>query len=224
MNRTQLIFIDGLPGSGKSTTAKYITTHLQQCNIPSKWHVEEDADHPVHSRQFKKEYVSRNDFAEKCLQSWYNFAQTVTKSNHIIILEGSIFQSTVRFLLEYDSSIQSIQMYFSKFEDIISKLNPLLIYFYQSNVNEFLRKTIELRGSEWSNKVTNYITGTPYAIRNKLQGIEGNISFWESYRIICDDLFNTSKFTKMSIENSTGDWKVHYEKIIEYLNQNKIYR
>ncbi len=224
MNRTHLIFIDGLPGSGKSTTAKYIATHLQQCNIPSKWHVEEDADHPVHSRKFKQKYVGREDFAEKCLQSWYDFVHTVTQSNHIFILEGSIFQSTVRFLLEYDSNLRNIQIYFSEFENIVSKLNPLLIYFYQASVNEFLLKTIETRGREWHDKVTNYITNTPYAVCKNLQGIEGNIVFWESYKIICDDLFNASKLMKISIENSAGNWEVYYKEIIEYLNQNIIYR
>ncbi len=220
MDRIQLILVDGLPGSGKSTAAQFIAAHLQKSNIPSKWYIEEDADHPVHSRQFKRKHVSRNDFADKCLQNWYNFAQTVIKSNQIIILDGSIFQSSVRFLLEYDSSIHDIKMYFSKFEDIIFKLDPLLIYFYQSNVDAFLRKTIEMRGSEWSSKVENYITSTPYAIRNNLQGIEGHISFWESYRIICDDLFNTTKITKMSFENSARNWKSYYQEIKEYLNRN----
>src|SRR6266849_3998050 len=44
---TRLIFVDGLPGSGKSTMAEYVAGELEQRGIPCRLLREREPDHPL---------------------------------------------------------------------------------------------------------------------------------------------------------------------------------
>ena len=43
----ELIFVEGVPGSGKSTTAQFIARRLARSGRPARWFYEEQAPNPV---------------------------------------------------------------------------------------------------------------------------------------------------------------------------------
>ena len=43
---TRIVFVDGLPGAGKSTTAEYVAGELEQRGIPCRLFPERETDHP----------------------------------------------------------------------------------------------------------------------------------------------------------------------------------
>jgi adenylate kinase family enzyme len=43
---TKLIILDGLPGSGKSTTAQWLELQLQRNGFDAQWYWEGDVPHP----------------------------------------------------------------------------------------------------------------------------------------------------------------------------------
>ncbi|WP_339320320.1 hypothetical protein [Paenibacillus sp. FSL R10-2734] len=45
--RSKLVLIEGLPGSGKTTTAQLVHEILTEMNIPSQLFLEEDLEHPA---------------------------------------------------------------------------------------------------------------------------------------------------------------------------------
>jgi thymidylate kinase len=42
----ELIFVEGVPGSGKSTTAQFIARRLARSGRPARWFYEEQAPNP----------------------------------------------------------------------------------------------------------------------------------------------------------------------------------
>ena len=48
----RLYLIEGLPGSGKTTTAEALTHLLQEQQTDTRLHIEGDLNHPADSRRF----------------------------------------------------------------------------------------------------------------------------------------------------------------------------
>jgi len=46
MNNTKLILVEGLPGSGKTSTARYVKQLLDEQNIANRLFLEGDLEHP----------------------------------------------------------------------------------------------------------------------------------------------------------------------------------
>jgi hypothetical protein len=180
-----LILIEGLPGIGKSTLAERLCEFALRAGRASEWHLEEAAEHPVHPRPLRA-LRSEADYSLRCLQSWQRFTDTVRSETTRYILEGSALQSTVRFLMEQESS--EIADYFERFEEIVRPVNPVFIYMQTENANSHSRGTAAHRGPGWTSKVAAYIEQTPYARRRALQGEGGMHRFWADYAQLCDVL------------------------------------
>lgn len=95
----RLILIEGVPGSGKSTLAETLCKEALSLGINASWYLEESRDHPVHP------HIDRNgkNLSEYYLRQWKNFISANASRDHLFILEGSLFQSTIRFMLEAGS-------------------------------------------------------------------------------------------------------------------------
>ena len=92
---TKLIHVDGIPGSGKSTTAQWIALELQKRNIAADWFMDEHRDNPVTAWD-----ASDNDlFITQILDNWQRFSRAVQSSNTLFVLEGSLFQHILLRLL-----------------------------------------------------------------------------------------------------------------------------
>ena len=100
---TRLILIEGLPGSGKTTTAEWICEWLRETGAAAEWFLETLHDHPVIDRPTLKT-PREPGYVDRCVSRWRAFADAVVDdpASPVQVLEGCFFQSTVRFLLEHD--------------------------------------------------------------------------------------------------------------------------
>ena len=92
---TRVIFVDGLPGSGKSTTAEWIAVDLAARGLPCRLLREREADHPLNvggdlhpsgsttgTRMFSTYTVS--SFVEESLARWREGAFTFIEEEILI--------------------------------------------------------------------------------------------------------------------------------------------
>ena len=161
-----LWFVEGLPGTGKTTMAQKLCAQARKSGRSAAWYLEEAADHPVHDRELKEGRKNRDIFVKSCLDAWRRFAENSTKTNGIHILEGGAFQSTVRFMME--EQISGIEDYYSLFEEIVSPFAAHVIYLKPKDATEHSLLTSLSRGDVWTGKVSSYLEKTPYS---KSQGL-----------------------------------------------------
>jgi hypothetical protein len=183
----RVVFVEGLPGSGKTTLARRLCEAEREAGRASEWHLEEAADHPVHPHSLGA-CRTHDNYASLCLQSWQRFAGRSESEDRLQILEGSALQSTVRFMMEQERDRQGIADYFVRFEEIVGPLQPGFIYLRPADAEIHSQAIAQFRGPDWTCKVAAYIEQTPYARRRGLRGEAGMHRFWADYAQLCDAL------------------------------------
>ena len=214
--KTQLILIDGLPGSGKSTSAQFIALQCKQNALPARWFFELEHEHPIHafhawSRKGPEEFIATT------LRNWQRFTAEKQNSHFINIFESTIFQSTLRLLLQSDLPSEQIVDYAQQVEKIIAVLQPILIYFEHTDVAAVLRSICQKRKSTWEQYITEVIAKSEYGKRRKLQGFDGLVRFFQEYQELTLSLCEKYQGRKLVIQDAQHDWKKSRLRICDFL-------
>lgn len=181
----RLLLIEGLPGTGKTTLASHLCASALREGRKSRWYLEEAADHPVHPHSLGA-LKSMVEYPSHCLRSWQRFVDEARSDDTLHILEGSAFQSTVRFMMEQGR--EDMADYFEAFERLLAPVSPSFIYLRPEDAETHSRATARHRGLGWTRKVATYIEQTPYARHRGLRGESGMHRFWADYASRCDAL------------------------------------
>ncbi|MFL6622765.1 MAG: hypothetical protein ACJ8KA_09555 [Sulfurifustis sp.] len=161
------------------------------------------------------------------MDAWRAFVTQSLSSPVLHILEGSAFQSTVRFMLESERS--DIEQYYRQFENVTAPLSPALIYLRPADGFRFSRALAVHRGASWSQKVADYLSATQYGRRRGLEGVDGMYRFWQDYAEQCDALVTTSRLPNCIIDVAVGDEDRRLAEAVVYfrrmtLTANKAYQ
>jgi thymidylate kinase len=226
MKNCKLILIEGIPGSGKSTTAQYVSNVLGKNKIIHKWWYEEEKGHPVYiykdheSLQQVVANLSNGNYREvidRALEQWEEISSFIQASDEIIIVDSCLFGYLTWSLFPYNVPIIEIKEYALKVEGLISGCNPQLIYLYQNDIHTALTKICERRSGDTKKNFTNAATGSAYCLSRGLSGFDGLSTYWQDYRVLTDDLFNDLRMSRISINNSEGDWQLYNNEILKFL-------
>jgi hypothetical protein len=220
---TNLICVDGLPGSGKSTTAQLLFIHLSRNGYNAEWFYEHQISHPIYKyydlgKAFGMSPLESKRAHERALRNWKRLANSLRRTGRITILESTLFQTTAGGLLLMDLSPDEILSFVLRVRHIIHKLNPVIIYFYQRDVARALKNIRNRRGEFFETLLVSQIGRTPYGKRRKVENFDGVIGFYQDLRKITDRLFSMLDFTKIAIESSRGRWKDYHQRITRTLS------
>lgn len=183
---TNLWLIEGLPGAGKTSLAKDIAEQRQAEGASARWWLEEDRDHPVLPAALRKQSAASN-FPDLCLNA---FARFIAVEEGDLILEGSAFQSTVRFMFANAREPVVVSDYVDHWCRVVTPAQARLVYLTISQPKPHFEDICRVRGAEWSQKLIAYIERTPIAQAQRWSGFEGFVAFWEAYQDLCLNLLD----------------------------------
>ena len=198
----RIILIEGLPGSGKTTLAEWICRMLVKSGISTVWFREEQSDHPVMDRALRRS-AAVPGYGRRCVEKWQAFISSIREHSHFetFILEGCFFQSTVRFLLEYEHPESEYEFYVVESDAALVHCSTYLIYFTQPDPLTYLQKEIYFRKEPAIlSKIIAYTASTPYARSRNLQGPAGLQELYTDYRFLCDRLLGMTHFPILEID------------------------
>jgi hypothetical protein len=226
MRTTSLIFVEGIMGAGKTTTAWFLTQQLQQHGIAARFLLEgPTAEEPVHPLRVATELphpngvwldVTIQQYIERSVQKWRRFVQQAAQSAVVTVCDGLLFHGNMTDLLLMNAEPEVLSGYVAQVVETIHSLNPVLIYFYHADVAQALRAVCDARGSEWEAYQVNWKVRSPYGVQRSLQGFTGLVQLYQMYRRLCDDLFAQLAAPKLAIRNE-GDWATYYQQILTFL-------
>ncbi|KML36968.1 hypothetical protein [Cytobacillus firmus] len=275
---TKLILIEGLPGSGKSTTARLVHDILNQNGIEAQVYFEGNLDHPADYEsvafftndewQFLLEEFSafRDQLSEKSIsqdngfllpykklgpdmpdifyekafkhdiyelqlekniqlitQKWATFARQAENSNKVHIFECCFIQNPVTVgMIKYGAPQTKLLDYILALENSVKKLNPMLIYINQDNIEYSFKRAIKERPKSWSEGFIHYYTRQGYGKQNHLSGEEGTIKILKARRQAEEEILKKLTIRKTIINNTAYDEHSHKIALENFLINNPV--
>jgi hypothetical protein len=276
--KTKLIIVEGLPGFGKSTTAKLIDEILRIHTKPAELILEGNLDHPAdydgvaifnqkefdsllsNSGDFKTIFMNRvvqkgNDYLvpyrkllneygsfpeelmntifrhdiyelpferniELITDKWVEFAEKAIHEDKIYIFECCFIQNPVTIgMVKYGEKLEKVKDYVLTLETIIKRLNPVLLYVEQDNLEFSFRKAVQERPSEWSSGFIDYYTNQGYGKMHGYEGLEGTLKVLEERRSMEAEIVDALDIEKVKINNSTYKMEQYEAVLLEKLKQ-----
>jgi hypothetical protein len=96
---SRLVLVEGLPGTGKSTTAQFLALHAARHGRRARWYYEEEAGHPVTG--------SYHPSADP-LARWAAFVRAAGQADELVVLESAWLQWPILALLRHDLAPEAI--------------------------------------------------------------------------------------------------------------------
>ncbi|MBI3972627.1 MAG: hypothetical protein HY332_15220 [Chloroflexi bacterium] len=219
MRDTRIIFVEGIMGSGKSTTASFVTDQFQRNGIAACFiseggplRVALDLLHPLAVWRD----VTVEDYVERSLRKWHAFAREAAQSATVTVCDGLLFHGNVTDLLLMGAKPPILRRYVARVIECIDDLRPVVISFHHADVAQALRAVCDARGSMWEAYQVTWKLSSPYAVQRSLRGFDGLVQLYRVYRTICDDLFAQLALPKLAILNE-GDWATYRTDILTFL-------
>lgn len=134
----KLIFIEGISGVGKSTTATLLCNKLRAMAHPVACYLEGNPANPLDP--FDGTYppeMSLAAFSQTYLCCWQHFMYT--PQTHALILDGTLLHHQINDLIRnYDASNQTVLNHLAPLLQTVHSLHPIVFYISSSSVAQRL--------------------------------------------------------------------------------------
>ncbi|MEF2965376.1 hypothetical protein V3851_05975 [Paenibacillus sp. M1] len=213
--KKNFILIEGIPGSGKSTFARFLSNQFERNGRACRLFLETTYEHPI------IESTGREDdslFIKSFYDRWSKFLDNLPE-DEVVVLESAFLQSPIVHLLHKDADRELIKSLIMKVSNRLSMENCTLIYFYQKDAPAAIDKMLKARGGrEYLLHKHNEYKDEPY-FRNRIeQGPESHISFFLEYAVLAHEVVRELTISTEIIENSFADYGSYQKYVLEKLN------
>ncbi|WP_241026344.1 hypothetical protein [Burkholderia sp. Se-20378] len=219
----RLVIVEGVMGSGKSTAMRFIAKHLTKAGRDVVAIHERTEPHPVRATDELEHWfepwrdATAAQLAGRALARWATFVADALRGNTISVLDGQLFHGDLTHLLLMEGDPALIETYVRELARTIAPLAPLVIYFWQRDIDAALRTVCAERGDDWVAYQTRWKLAAPYCVRRGFTGLDGLIALYRDYRRLTDALFDQLPLDKLSIENGDRDWPAVECRILDAL-------
>lgn len=155
---------------------------------------------------------------ELITEKWKDFVEIANNENKTYIFECCFIQNPLTIgMVKYGEEKEKVISYINELAKIIEKLNPVLFYIEQDDLEFSFRKVFNERAKEWSAGFIEYYTNQGYGKMKGYHGLDGTIKVLEARRDIERGIFDMLNIKKTKIDNSQYEAIKYKSMIIEKL-------
>lgn len=234
MTDSILISIDGIPGSGKSSTALWLGDMLRKRGAAVRVVPENENPHPIRSLTDLQNPLAPwlethpEEFSRSCLEKFSRFLEMSTGvpgKQTILIADGLLFHTDSTSLLLMDPEEGVFQRHIEELHRIGRQIRYFPILLYSHPHASGLESTMAHRSAEWKTMQVHWKTSSPYCTSRKLQDSSGYIQFYEQYEKRIYDTFRSLSHPKehcLILENPALDWIASRKKTWSFCIRNGV--
>nr|WP_279588838.1 hypothetical protein [Paenibacillus castaneae] len=207
-----MIIIDGIPGSGKTTTASSILERLEAQQINTRCYLEQEESHPLLIAEPKFDSFENEEEADQFIHlltsRFSHFVQHQLNSIHeVIIIESVLLQDAINVSHLMGMSHPKLLELCSRLQTILEPLNPILIYYYHMDVEGQWRFICSVRGNDWG----------PVSLHSD-EDFKQAGEVWDKSQTFVRAVVDQWNIPKLIIENNDYHWDDYNQRINHFVD------
>ena len=216
IQRPRILFVEGLPGSGKSTAAAEIGRRCPDSRVFLEMH----PNHPLLVGVPPFGTIHRvhtaDSFAARALQKLDAFVEK-TGSDGSYVFESHPLQSTVRVLFQLDAPEPAMLKFWSDLQDRLAPVEPWLLYFRESDPGQAMEAIFRERGLAWQTYVVEALSQSPWMKERGLSGVAGLLEMVRHYAAFIDQLVDSWRFPMLALAARPESYERRTNTLIEWV-------
>jgi len=175
-------FIEGFPGTGKSTLAQWI--FLQRGGSRrTRWYYEYAANHPVcDTRPDAAQYFTTwQDYQASLVSRWKAYLEKGIPTGDEVIFDGALIQNVLLVALRHMVAPDAVSDVLCSLAGHLRQESSRLIYLAQPDPREAYAAMCARRGPHYTATVVERFERSPYARARDLSGLDGLLSYWQHH-------------------------------------------
>jgi hypothetical protein len=204
---SQLVIVEGLPGSGKSTLSQAISIATTQAGRVARWYSELELNHPLANAYPPEETGSLEEYFATCRASWLKFLEDHARHpERTCVVEAWLLQDLVFGLLADDVPRDAIIQGMNELWRLLPVATTTVVYLGKRDVSQAVRDVCEQRGAPMAEFYVSRNDDSPFARSRNVRGLPGLIQFWSEHRALSDEIIGSSGLRTFTRDVSRYDW------------------
>jgi hypothetical protein len=214
---SRLVFVEGFPGAGKSTTAQFLARRLARGGGRVRWIYEGEAPNPLVPSAPAGGYRSWEQFVDRRVARWRAFAAAAVDQDVTVIPESALLQLPVFTMLRRNLDPSLIVAFVERLVAAASPLRPMLVYLARRDPEAAFRTLGESRGLSWLLHHVANSAGYTFVQARGLAGLEGLLAYWRAHADLCGTIVDRIGLPKLALDVDGGDWAGRRRQICEFV-------
>ena len=198
-----LLFVEGAPGTGKSTTAQFLAVHSSRHGRPARWVYEDEAPHPIFGTQ--ADTSSWDAYFAQSVERWRLFAARARVADEITVIESALLQRPVFTLLREDVARETTLGFLARIADVVRDADPVLVHLSHADHTAGFRALCRRRGTEWVRDHVRRLEASPFAKRRGVAGVDGLERYWSEHEALTHSAVPLLGLQTIGVQRA-GDW------------------
>ena len=212
-----LVFVEGVPGAGKSTTAQFLARQLMRHGRPARWIYEEEVPNPFVPEMPVAGWPTWEDFAEAHIERWRAFARDTAAATEAVIVESYLLQRPVFTMLRRDADRTLIEALVTRFAGAVAPLRPKLVYLAHPDAERAWRAIAAKRGGAFMTDAVNRSEEWPFRQSRGLAGLDGVLAYWRAHAALCDGIVSELPMETLIVDVTARGYSERRAQICKFL-------
>jgi hypothetical protein len=215
---SRLIFVEGFPGAGKSTTAQFLARQLARRGGRARWVYEGEVPNPLVPTTPSGGYASWEQFANRHVERWRTFAVAAAEHDVTVVPESALLQLPVFTMLRRNLDPTVIADLVGRLVEAARPLRPSLVYLARRDPEGAFKAIGERRGIAWLLHHVASSSGYAFVQARGLTGLEGLLAYWRAHAELCDKLVDQADLPQLVLDVEANGWAERRRRICDFVD------
>jgi predicted kinase len=205
---SRLILVEGMIGSGKTTTAERLGDWLSGRGEDVRTYDEGAADHPIRTRRVD-ELVGApapGDPGAYSASQWRRLAERCLRDGPTVILESVFLQNSVMPAFIDGAPAATVTEICAEIQRQVAPAEPFLVYLRPTDIAAAIARVHQARGEPWSSRNLAFVENSPWARRRNLRGRDAVVRLYQAWEPVVNQLYDRYPFAKIVVPDPQHDW------------------